>query len=569
MVGADAMLASCPGPCGARALGKPPEGLVNRAPSADHVGVAAGARVRAARRALGMVSAGLALALFVLVPSGASSGAQFDPVATLMVDVGSGAGRSYALVSLASDGMAAVELSVPAGYELTSTSPVGARIGFAFGAVTDASNSLTGFLSSELRVDDPARYAGDVDAQRCAPGVHAAVWRAEFAALGRTIPFPIFVDPAPAGSTSTSAILRFCPSWPDVGIEGGLVAPLISFSIDDQISSPSAAGRYVWSALVQPTHPASSTGYPAGTFEMRAVVEQPTALTLTARYDAKAKMATLRGKVTSAGVPQRGVEVRLIASELSTDDIDFLDDVTTNAAGEFTLRHRVETSTRFQASADAKILSCSSPSSAPAGCVSETVTPPPSTAVTVKVRGARDAKLVPRRRDQALARRVNLARSDFPQGWDAISDTDPFFPCQGFDPDLSKLTVHAEAESPIFLSESAGGWSISSVYSSATQTKTAFDKLATLAAARCVAKELRGEGATVEVEPVSFSGVRGSLRAFRLVIKDSEVQGFLDYVWIRQGRTLVRVGFVSFAGLGDLPIEAEILAKVAARARNG
>lgn len=97
----------------------------------------------------------------------------------------------------------------------------------------------------------------------------------------------------------------------------------------------------------------------------------------------------------------------------------------------------------------------------------------------------------------------------------------------------------------------------------------AYGKLATLAAARCVAKEVRSDGATVKVEPVSFAGLGSPLRAFRLVVKDGELEGFIDLVWIRQGRTLVQVGFLSFAGLGDLPFETDVLRKVAARARSG
>ena len=503
----------------------------------------------------------------MFVPSGASSSAQAGADALLTVGSFTTSGTSVTSFAIqARTGLASVQLSAPQGYGLSLADPVGTHIGFVFADLSDASNTLDGFVNAELRVDDPAKYAADASAQRCAPGTHAAVWRADLPVLGKTIPLPIFVDPG-ASSSGTSAVLRFCAAWPDVGIPGGLSSGDISIAVERRLTIPETPGRYTWSALVVPTHPGTSTAYPAGMFEVRAVVPQPTSLTLRAQHDPKSKSVQLTGKVTSVGEPEAGVEVSFVSLIEATDDISSFGPVLTNAAGEFRIRRPISRTTQFQAGVRPTLRPCSSPSTAPGGCVSETVTPPFGAQVRVRVPGPRDAKLVLKQRAQALARRINLRLTDFPAGWEATGQSFSFFPCRGFSPDLSRLTLNGDVESEIFVSDTAAAFSSVSVYANAAQARSAIARVGTLAAARCVAREIRSDGATVHrVGRASFSGLGGEVHAFRLDVSDEDGSGHLDLVWMRHGRVVTHVVVTAVA---DFPAEPEVLAKVAARARAG
>jgi hypothetical protein len=122
---------------------------------------------------------------------------------------------------------------------------------------------------------------------------------------------------------------------------------------------------------------------------------------------------------------------------------------------------------------------------------------------------------VPRARDQALARRASLRAEDFPLDGRGVDSPDPFFPCPGFQPDLSKLTVGGEASSLVFfaLDESAVAWSATEVYASVEQARTAFERTATIAAPRCVAKENQGDGTTIVSVARARSSASGTPRA--------------------------------------------------------
>lgn len=392
------------------------------------------------------------------------------------------------------------------------------------------------------------------------------MWRVELAVLGQSLSLPIFVDLGSAGSGSGAAVLRFCPIWQAQGGPRPLITAYLTIQIADAFALPAVPGRYTWSALLEPALLGSLTPDPSRTFELRSLVPHPHTMTLTARHDQKTKSVVLSGKVTAVGSPEPGVEVSFFASLASSDEFTSFGPVTTNASGEFSVRRRIEQTTRFSAAADGQTRACSSPSTAPAGCLVETVSPPPGASVIVGVRGALDSKLEPRPREQALARRINLKLGDLPAGWQAFPYPNPFFPCPGFKPNLSKLTVQGEAESPVFVTEqAAAAWSKTSIYASEPQARTAFEREARLAAARCVAAEATREGATVRsVASASFPRLGGQTRAFRIVLSDPQESGYLDLVSIRQGRAVIHLGF---AATNELAIERSLARKVAARAR--
>lgn len=516
-------------------------------------------------RIVGATVLGLAGLLFAFVPAAATGprAAAVDgrlSVATFSVD-----GTSLAAVSVASeDPIARLELFVPAGYALDLGKPAGSEVGSVSALLLDAAQgSAPAFADGLLVADDPAKYVSDPRSQSCAPGRHAAVWQTRLIVLGQTFSLPVFVDPAPAGSTGAGFVLRACPGW-SAPTGSGVVAGSLSLYLEQVLTPPTAPGRYTWSALATPTLLASVAPDPAHTFEIRAIVVQPYTLTLRASHDPKKKTVVLSGKVLAVGEPEAGTQISFIAYTNSASDGGSFGPVTTNAAGEFSVRRRVDRSTEFLAFVDPPVRPCTAPSTAPGGCPAESVSSPPGASAVVKVRTARDARLVARARDQALARRISMKLSDFPSGWVAY-ETLPFS-CAGFDPRMSDLTVHGEFETPVFLGESALAWSRSSLYADVRQARVAFGREARLQAVRCFAEDARRDGATVlEVRPLTFPPLGSETRAFRTVISEGENVTTLDLVSFRAGRAVVHMGFVSavypFVG------EAELAAKLAARAR--
>jgi len=208
------------------------------------------------------------------------------------------------------------------------------------------------------------------------------------------------------------------------------------------------------------------------------------------------------------------------------------------------------------------------PSTAPQGCASESVASPSPARAAVVVRKKTDAKLVVRRVDRARAREANLKLSDFPPGWDSFRHLTPLELCPSFAPDLSALTATGEAESPIFLTETNAAASRSTVYTTDAQARTAFGKQAVRAVVDCIAADARDDaGATVQsVGPLSFPRLGQQTRAFRLVVSSEDVATYLDLVWFRRGRTVVRLVF-SAVGV-PFELERYLAAAVSRRARS-
>jgi hypothetical protein len=490
-------------------------------------------------------------------------------------------GRTLTAISVGPRGMsssdvpltAAVELLVPRGYTVDLALPAGREIGVVFADIADAAGSPSrASTAAVLVVDDPAKYAADPAARACAPGLHAAVWVAPLSVLGQSLMLAVFLDPANGPAAAAAAYeLRFCPLWPpSQARSAGLAAWNVTLVVEGAIGLPTAQGRYTWSALVTPAAPGSLVPQPSGTFEVRAIVPMPQRLTLRARYVAKTKTALLSGRFTVLGEPQRGAEIQFVGSTSGGDDVSFFGPVRTNARGEFSIKRAVDRTTRFQASVNLPPRACSGPSSASAGCLSETVTKPEDASAFVVVPRPTDPKRAIRPGDQRLARRATLKAGDFPSGWEA-AEADPSDLCDGFRPDLSDVSVSGMAISPTFVSETEVAASRTSVYLTERQARKAFEREAKLAAAGCIADELRAEGVSVRsVGAFAFPKVGGVVRAFRIVVAEEEPENavvYFDLVSLRVRRVVVHFVFAGFSA--PPPSELDLAAKVAARARRG
>jgi hypothetical protein len=483
---------------------------------------------------------------------------------------------TFAVIALGQDGVisptsssavARVELSVPQGYAIDLARAPGTLVGLVSAGIVDATSnsSSIALANEELVVSDPAPFVTDPAAQACAPGKHAAVWLSKLSVVGQALNFAIFLDPA-VGPGPSAYVLRFCPLWPPTPTRpAALVAANLGIYLEGVIRGPASPGLYTWSALLAPATP-TFTPDDSRTFELRATVPTTQKITLKARFDAKAGSAHLSGTYTVLGKPQAGVRIRFVADDGTGDFPAFFGPVKTNAKGEFSITRKVDRTTLFSASAQLDSQACSAPTVAPGGCLSETLDRPDPSDASVIVRRASDPQWALRSSDQALARRANLSRADVPSDWEA-DPPDPFGLCPKFAPNLSDLTITGAARSPDLYGETAGASSDSSVFLTERQARDAFNRTATIAAARCVVNDLKSNGVEgASASALSFPRYGSATRAFRVMFVVQSHAVLLDLVSLRVGCTLVQFLFSA----ADVPFASErgLVAKVAARARS-
>ena len=441
--------------------------------------------------------------------------------------------------------------------------PPGKEIGYVLGELANVTGSATSFVEGEITVVDPATQVGTPESEACAPGRHDAVWRTNLSVLGQSFPMGIYID-RPASEPASSFVMRFCPAWPASAAPPGVTARQLTFGLYDSVTRPSANGRYTWSGLVSPVG-SGLTPDEARTFEVRAVEVIPHELTLLKRHEPNRRRVTLSGMLTAAGQPVAGARVRFSAMTESPSDVEFFGPVTTDASGRFSISRTVTRSTRYSADVEGWWQPVHGPSSAPAGCAQANLASPSGARAVVPHRVATDPKLVPRPRDQAAARRTNLAPTDFPEGWEAIEDFSPF-ECRGYRPKLSTLTATGDAESSIFVSELAAAASRATVYQSEAQAKTGFRRVSGIGLARCQADTIQDGGVDVlQLRAIPFAKLGAETKAYRAVYDVEEFVVTYDFVYLRTRRTVVQLLFASVTQ--PLPNAEELARKVATRAR--
>jgi hypothetical protein len=510
--------------------------------------------------------------------AGTRAAAGFDG-AQLSVDYAAFVGQSFLALSVNLQGAlgsggappvaAAVQIAVPAGFQLDLSKPAGAKLGdLSAGIESAADGSGFAFADGSIVVDAPATYAADPVAQACAPGVHAAVWRASVSVIGQVISLPIAVDAVTDPGATSAYTIRVCPlQAPSAALPAGSTFVLFSAVLLNEVTAPTAPGNYTWSALVTPA--TNFVADPTGTFELRATLPLPRSLTLDAQYDPKAHAAVLSGNVSAAGKPTAGAAVSLVAHDRNDKLID-LGTAVTSASGAFRVRRPVDRTVDVEASiASTDGGPCTAPSTAPGGCVSETVAGPQGASATVIVPRKTDAKLVLLPRDQALARRSTLGGSDVPSNWIDVSG--PAGPCPGFAPNLKLLTVSGQAFSHSFLSadQATVASSTASVYVDRKSATTAFARIALPAAARCQARAIgSGDSGTrmISVAPLAFPKIGDAARAFRAAVTIPQGVVNADLVFVRVGRVVIELDVYAL-GASEDGLEAVLARRLASRAR--
>jgi hypothetical protein len=306
----------------------------------------------------------------VLISSGLLVGATAAET-DISLSVGGGAGTAWATIV------------VPPGFEMRLDRPAGAKLGRADLSLDSAADP-SGFgsqVSGDVVAVDPAAFANDAGIAACAPGRHLAAWRLE------PLDLPVFVDRATGPEAALGGYqLRIC-----FDLRRGLTLSGLSLELDRTIVPPSMPGLYTWRALVTPRTP-SGAADAGGTYEARCVHAWPTVLTLRSRRIGPARRL-LYGRLLLAGRPRAGATVRVIrysstSSEGSlTVTIGQSLSARTDRAGRFRARVRLRRTTAFYALWFAfPRESCSSPSAAPGGCVSESISPAVSRPLVVRRR---------------------------------------------------------------------------------------------------------------------------------------------------------------------------------------
>jgi hypothetical protein len=291
---------------------------------------------------------------------------------------------SVALAGGGDAGTAGIQISIPAGFTLDLGRPVGTVLGrstvdFVPVSAPDGEGSTA---EGDVVVVDQAPYAADPRLQACAPGRHAAVWRLE------PLNLPIFVDPASGPDAALGGYdLRLC-----LDLTSRLRFQDIELDLQRSLGVPATPGIYLWRAFVSPLTPAGVADERA-TWEAHALVPWPTMLTLRTRRTAKKDRFVVAGRLLLAGQPRARAAIRVLGlpTELVVPGAPvprpIRKSVETDRAGRYRTTLRVTERTQlFALWLPLPRDSCSSPATAPGGCITETTSPATSRPAIVRPR---------------------------------------------------------------------------------------------------------------------------------------------------------------------------------------
>jgi hypothetical protein len=336
-------------------------------------------------------------------------------------------------------------------------------------------------------------------------------------------------------------------------------------------TAPTAAGIYRWSALVTPAAPGSLAPQPSAAFELRAVQRRPTVLTLHARFEPKTHTAAITGKLEAAGAPWAGADVTFTSEGGGAAAPTLLGSLPTAADGSFSLHIPAFHSQTIYARVSVKSHACSATSTAPGGCLSETDSAPAYTYANVLVPRDSDPHQAVRPHDQALALTSVLRPGDLRGGQDVGAGP---LPCEGFAPDLHRLTATGTATSDAILSgdQRTAAVASASVLRTAEEARTDFKGVAQLAALRCEVHDLTADEPdekVLGVGPLSIPRIGNESRAFRAQVSDP-LSGRLtiDLLFVRAGRVVITLHIYSI-GSPNRPLDLQLAHTLAARAARG
>jgi hypothetical protein len=348
------------------------------------------------------VAAVTAATIATLVFANAAFAANTGSIAvwhTPMVLAGSQSTTIHLTLPQADDPIAAINIYAPAGYGVKIDQPAGTNIGTVDATALSHTNNLTLPLSGQVVADSPSKYTAQSTACARTP-TSAAVWILNLSVAGQTIALPVYVNPTVGPETALGAYkLTVCLAPWDIpesagGAAQGAQVLDVLFTVNGVFTTPTGAGVSKWEELATPYNPGKGTPNPAGTFEARAFVPLPIALTIKASYVKKTNTWKLSGKATEGGQAVPDLPVR-IARGLKQAGLAIKGSVTTDAAGNWKASGKLspKKTTYFRVSAsvgerDDTATGCQSPATtvAPAGCVKATLPKWSATSVVVRIK---------------------------------------------------------------------------------------------------------------------------------------------------------------------------------------
>ena len=277
-------------------------------------------------------------------------------------------------------------LYVPAGYAINPADPVGTKEGTVFLQTT------SDFAVGDLKAADPAAYVNTPQAQACAPGTHVGVWAMNlgFDLSSTKITVPIYVDPTSGDETALGAYkLQACLPLAGVASPGGWSIGSRVRDLDlefTRLTNPASAGLYVWKGFVD-NPDASGNPDPTTTYELRSDMPLPAKLGLTGKLDRKHRRAVFSGRLSAQAMPVGGVPVSLYRVTKG-GDWSYVATTQTSATGSYRFTRRITRTTNYSTEISG-IRDCVGASTAPRGCIDETLAAIDSSNVRIVVRARR------------------------------------------------------------------------------------------------------------------------------------------------------------------------------------
>jgi hypothetical protein len=316
-----------------------------------------------------------AVSLGALVVS-SSAMAAFTPQLTVSnnpMATGNNSGTSIIRVTVpnADDALFRADIYVPSGYEAGLAQNVGAQIGTVEARVL-VQQPVAGAvvpLNGTITVENPASHT----TSPCAPGLHTAVWMITLQSPAGPLNVPVYVDRTSGPEANLGAYrIRVClpsPHIPQAAGGAALGAKLVfaRLMLNQVFRTPTSSGEYLFRLIATPWA-APATPNAAATAEARGTIGLPAALSIAA--SSRGRTLTISGRLTegASGVSRGTVVVRVGRRPYS---------VRTNATGRYTVRVRfrgpARPTVRATGTAAVRSVTCSGPSSAPAGCVTHTL----------------------------------------------------------------------------------------------------------------------------------------------------------------------------------------------------
>jgi hypothetical protein len=310
----------------------------------------------------------LLLAVAVCLPGGAAARGVHGSASTFPVfdvggdfhDLGQANGVYFDLYNLTSAPKPAmITIQTPAGYGVSLVQ----RAQFILGDAEVDTNR--GAYKGEFEVAARAAFDADPATAGCADGTHAATWWMVLNGTHGELSIPVAVDRRGPGYVLTVCLGSLQKL--------NLTAEEIYFATRQVFRNPSKPGNYRFSAMVFPLGPDGKPD-PTTRYELRGTQPIPEDARPTAVYNPATKTLTVVGTLLAAGKPRVGINVHIYGGQ-TTDyttqkELGF---TTTGHGGIFTFTRKLAQAPKWVYAYvyHYRYPICSGPSSAPAGCASQ------------------------------------------------------------------------------------------------------------------------------------------------------------------------------------------------------